>query len=192
MVIKYKEVILKPAQMGIALEDITEGSIGRALFEIVPGSGEYEEFEVKAIEYVRKNHEVWVVDTENGITEHTPQELKYDDILGIPHRVTERYQLPVTELHTYDDYKEIDFTDTEVSYTIGTAAHEANSELPESFVAKSILMRSTEDCYVRFNDKNNVQHKLKADTWYSFNIRTEKIYVVRVTTNGTLTIHAEG
>jgi hypothetical protein len=95
MTIKYKEVILKPRQMGISLEDTEAGKIGRALFEKVPGSGQFEEFEVKAVEYIRKNHELWVVDTENGVTEHTPQEVKFEDIEGVPHRVTAEYPLPV-------------------------------------------------------------------------------------------------
>jgi hypothetical protein len=95
MTIKYKEVILKPRQMGISLEDTEAGKIGRALFEKVPGSGRFEEFEVKAVEYIRQNHEIWVVDTENGVTEHTPQEVKFEDSEGVPHRVTAEYPLPV-------------------------------------------------------------------------------------------------
>ena len=94
MVIKRGVSRLKPRQMGVALETIEEGKFGSALFEKVPGSNEYYEFEVKALEYIRENHEVWVIDSNNGITEHTPQELKFEDVLGVPHRVSDRIPLP--------------------------------------------------------------------------------------------------
>lgn len=96
MVIKRGEHRLKPRQLGIALIATAEGEFGRALFEKEPGSGVYYEFEVKAIEYFREHHEVWVVDNDNGITEHTPQELKYEDALGVPHRAGENTPLPVS------------------------------------------------------------------------------------------------
>lgn len=97
MVIKRGVLRLKPRQMGIALENITEGSFGSALFEKEPGSGQYFEFEVKAVEYVREHHEIWVVDSNNGVTEHTPQELRSEDTEGIPYRVKDDHPLPVTQ-----------------------------------------------------------------------------------------------
>lgn len=61
---------LQPRQRGIALENIAEGKFGTALFEKVPGSGDYFYFEVKAIEPVMLYHEIIVVDNNNGITEY--------------------------------------------------------------------------------------------------------------------------
>jgi hypothetical protein len=82
--------------MGVCLQNIPEGEFGTALFEKVPGSGGYSEFEVKAIEYVREHHEIWVVDNNNGVAEHTPQEVRSETAAGVPYRVTDKNPLPVT------------------------------------------------------------------------------------------------
>ena len=96
MVIKRGEWKLKPRQMGVALQNIEADKFGTALFEKEVGSEQYFEFEVKAIEYIRENHEVWVVDNNNGVTEHTPQELRSETAAGVPYRVTDVAPLPVT------------------------------------------------------------------------------------------------
>jgi len=95
---KRGELRLRPRQMGIALANIEEGKFGWGLFEKPTeiGSGQYHEFEIKAIEYVRLRHEIWVVDSNNGVTEHTPQELRSEDVAGIPYRITDEAPLPVT------------------------------------------------------------------------------------------------
>lgn len=192
MPIKRGEFRLRPRQMGVCLGDIAEGDFGSALFEKVPGSGEYYEFEVKAIEYVREHHECWVVDDNNGITEHTPQELRAETSAGIPYRITDLYPLPVTISYVYRDYHEESYTATESEYTIGTDAHTARSSSPESFTALSTLLIASTDCYVRINESDDVQIKLNAGIPYSFGIRITKLYIQRVTTNGVLQIYAGG
>jgi len=95
---------LKLRQMGIALKDIEEGKFGSALFEKVPGSGKYFDFEVKAIKSVREYHEIMVVDSNNGVIEYAlPPEV------GVPIAKLDRY----TGIDT--DYK------TVVSWTVSTA-----------------------------------------------------------------------
>jgi len=83
----------KIRELGIALEDIPAGKSGRAIFR-------GEEIEVEAYEYVRSYHEIWCVGYSSGglplVTEHTPQELKFEEIDGTPRRVTENYPLPVS------------------------------------------------------------------------------------------------
>jgi hypothetical protein len=157
MTIKYKEVILQPRQMGISLEDTEADKIGRALFEKVPGSGVFEEFEVKAIEYVRQNHEVWVVDTENGVTEHTPQEVKYEDALGVPHRVGEDYPLPVSMGRKAVTY--VTKTCTASGNTELVAAPGAGYKLRVHYFSYSNLHTTLADVGMRFGGTGDIKHR---------------------------------
>lgn len=168
---------LHPGQKGIATEDITKDKFGTAMFEKVPGSSEYFMFEVKAIEDITKDREIWVVDENNGVTE-------------FPGRTA---PMAITEAYVYNDYKEISFTATEQSYTIGTAAHEADSSLPLSFEARSELFYATQPCYVRFGEDSRVQHYIPSGVWLGYGQRTKKLYVVRAAgVDGTLKVSSEG
>ncbi|MCD6148471.1 hypothetical protein J7J18_03805 [bacterium] len=83
----------KIRELGVALEDIPAGESGRAIFRET-------EIEVEAYEYVREYHEIWCIGYSSGglplVTEHTPQELKFEEADGTPRRVTENYPLPVS------------------------------------------------------------------------------------------------
>lgn len=96
MALERGEFRLQPRQLGIARQDIATGEFGTCLFEKTPGAGDYVDIECKAIEYVRENHEIWVIDNNNGVTEHTPQELRSETAAEIPYRVTDENPLPVT------------------------------------------------------------------------------------------------
>jgi len=93
--------------------------------------------------------------------------------------------------YKYDDYYELDYTDEETSYRIGTAARAADAT-QKLFKAHQIFLEPTTDCYVRFENSNRVQHRLSANVRYEFLRECEWIYVRRVTTNGTLKIETFG
>jgi len=144
-----------------------------------------------AKEDIREATNVIVIDANKRVKELSPQELKYLTAELYWKTVSEFDKLPVTEAHLYDDYALISFTAQETSYTIGSNAHEIDHSLPESFEAKSILLFANQNCWVRFG-ANKIQHYIRANTWYEFNVRTTVIYVVRDTVDGTLELHAEG
>lgn len=172
---------------GIALEDIPLGRTGEAYIPKLK-----KRVRVYAAEAIRKNRDIIIVGANNSATEHTPQELKYETVKLTWERVRETHPLPVTESYVYDDYAEIKFTGEEKCYVIGSAAHKADPSLPESFEAKNLLLLSDQDCWVRFNSPNRVQHFIAANTYFNFHIRCSRIYVVRHVTNGTLKIWSEG
>jgi len=93
--------------------------------------------------------------------------------------------------YRYDDYYELDYTDEEVSYRIGTAARAADPNV-SLFKAHQIFLEPTTDCWVRFEGPNRVQHRLTGGARYEFMRECERIYVRRVTANGTLKIEAFG
>lgn len=180
-------VKVKIGTSGIALENISVDKWGPAYF---PNLNLREN--VHALEDIRKYRSIIIVDEHNGAVEYTPEELKYETTRKTWERVRETHPLPVTEAYVYDDYKEIKFTEEETCYIIGNAAHEADRALPESFEAKNLLLYSDQDCWVRFNDANRVQHFIPAGVYFTFHRRCTKIYVVRHTANGTLRVWAEG
>jgi len=89
--------------------------------------------------------------------------------------------------HLLDDYKEVSFTITETSYWIG-----AGTGSGTKFRAESIKFQATEDCYIRFNASDAVQHFISKEDYHTFDRKTVIIFVVRDTTDGTLRIWAEG
>lgn len=191
-----QELPLRVGLKGISTEAISEGEQGWCWFpvghyDVETGQRIWVRVKVTAMEAVRANRDIMVANEQGEVKEATPVELSYEKLVGGYQRVTERYKLPVTEAHVYDDYKELDFTATETSYEIGEAAHEADLDVPK-FEAKILMLEPDQDCYVRFNDSDRVQHKLDAGVRYTFNRRCTKLYVVRVAANGTLRIWAEG
>lgn len=67
--------------------------------------------------------------------------------------------------------------------------------LPEevpSFEAKFMRVYSDQDCWIRFDGPNRVQHFIPKTTWVEFNRRCNIIFVVRDTLNGTLGISFYG
>ena len=108
--------------------------------------------------------------------------------------------------YNWDDFAEIPFTATEVAYLVGTNALASDPNLttlypalarnPDTkkpgFTAHNVLLYATQDCYVRFNGPNRVQHRLLAGNFYQFNLKIHTIYVVRVTNDGVLYAHFEG
>jgi len=93
--------------------------------------------------------------------------------------------------YKYDDYYELDYTDEEVSYRIGTAASAADPSI-SSFRAHQVFLEPTTDCWIRFESSSRVQHRLAAKVRYEFLRECEWIYVRRVSTSGTLKIQAFG
>jgi len=95
--------------------------------------------------------------------------------------------------YVYDDYAEISFTATQASYTVGTNARAAvPGAWPNDEPAKDVLLYADQDCYVRFNRGDAVQHLIPADTYMRFQRRCTVIYVVRVSVDGTLRCWLEG
>ena len=118
----------------------------------------------------------------------------------------------------WDDFVQIPFTATESApYYIGTATLAADPDmvklqkvvgfiLPQGypalvknplnnqpgFTSHDTLLYATQDCLVRFNGENRVQHLIRAGNFYRFRVQIHTIRVVRVAVNGTLDIHAEG
>lgn len=194
---EYKqELPLRVGLVGLSSESISQDDKGYCWFpvgyyDIKTGQRIWVRVEVTALEPIREFRDVIVANVQGDVKEHTPVELSYEKLAGGYQRATELYKLPVTEAHVYDDYKEISFTATETNYTIGTAANEADATIP-TFEAKSLLLLADQDCLIRFNESDRVQHKLTANVYYSFNRRCEKLYVVRDTADGTLRVWAEG
>jgi hypothetical protein len=175
---------------GIALEHIDAGRTGNAYFPKFKKVAK-----VYAIEEIRQYRDIIIVEANNKAQEHTPEELKYETFYPKGwRRVTEENSLPVTLACVKDDYALIPFTETETCYEIGTKAYEADPTVPwgRTFEAKEILLRSDQNCYIRFDGPQRVQHLIRANAWYTFRRRCSKIYVVRESVNGTLELHAEG
>ena len=85
----------------------------------------------------------------------------------------------------YDDYKEIDFTSTETSYWIG-------DESGSRFRAEEFLILADQDCKIRFDHSDALQHNIRASIWYRFERKTARLYVIRDTVDGTLKLHSFG
>jgi len=94
--------------------------------------------------------------------------------------------------YPYEDRAEISFTDVVSHYVVGTNNLNAHGSQRKLFVSKSTLLYATQDCYVRFNHSVNVQNRILKDTWYTFESNISEIFVVRVTTSGTLYAYFEG
>jgi len=157
---------LDVGSIGIAIDDMLEGKKG---FIYVDG----ERYEVYADEDIRAFTKVVVVKE-------------------IPHFLIRQVRSGAKGLgYIHDDYKELAFTIAETSYEIGTAAHVADKDVPK-FEAQLLKLRTTEGCYIRFNEDDRVRHKLTKDTDYEYQRRCTKLYVVQDSTGGTLTIRAFG
>jgi len=165
--------------LGWSAENIKRGEDGYVWFPTGPKDPRYrygyvwQKHRVTAMEDVRAYREVVVVDEREYVKEHTPVETKP---LG----------------YVYDDYAEISFTDTPTRYIIGTNAYEADKTLPSSFLADIIFLMTNQDCYVKFEEDDRVEHLLLAGVQYEYKRRTDTIWVRRRTTNGTLTLRALG
>ena len=85
----------------------------------------------------------------------------------------------------YLDNTSISFTSSQVEYRIGT-------DLGTEFKSESLLFRCDQDCYVRFGGDASLQVKIVADTWFEFDKKATRIFVTRITTDGTLDVWAEG
>ena len=83
------------------------------------------------------------------------------------------------------DYKEQAFTDTQVSYSVGTA-------LGTEFVATQFMFYTTEDCYVRFDSDSSLQVLIKSGWVMVFEKKAKEIWIVRKTSSGTLDIWTQG
>jgi len=94
--------------------------------------------------------------------------------------------------YPYEDSVEISFTSAEQHYVVGTNSLNAQGSQRKLFVSKSTLFYATQNCYVRFNHSRNVQNPILRDIWYTFESNISEIFVVRVTTDGTLYAYFEG
>ena len=65
------------------------------------------------------------------------------------------------------------------------------SEVP-AFEAKDLLFYADQNCWVRFEGKDRVQHFIPANTYMRFHRRCFMFWVVRDTSNGTLYVWIEG
>lgn len=93
----------------------------------------------------------------------------------------------------YNDYTEIDLTNEETSYILGTNANESKEgSWPIGLKAKEILFLSDEDCWIRFNHPDAVQHFIPADDLITITQICEKIYMIRDTLDGVLRMWIEG
>ena len=193
---------LKVGMLGLSIDAIDQGKWGYVYLPLgnrdttFAGGRVWIRIKVRVIESVRAERDIIVANDQGEVKEHTPVELSYQTVTGITigsyQRVTEAYPLPITDAYEYDDYTEIDFTSSESNYTIGTNAKAADSSLPSTFEGKSILFFATQNCKIRFNGLSRVQHYLNSGVYYSFNVRTSIIYVVRDTADGTLQIWVTG
>ena len=130
---------------------------------------------ITAVEDIRANREVIILDGRaETAKEHTPVEAK---ILG----------------YNYNDYAAVAFTaPPQVQYQIGTQAFASNPALPSSFEADVIYLQANQNCWVRFGDPVNVPHYLALGVQYTYQVKTDIIFVYRDTLNGTLTVRALG
>jgi len=94
--------------------------------------------------------------------------------------------------YPYEDRTEIAFTDAVQYYVVGTNNLNAQGSQRKLFVSKSTLLFATQDCYVRFNHSRNVQNRIFANIPFEFDCNISEIFVVRVTTDGTLYAYFEG
>jgi len=157
MVIKRGEYKLKPRQMGVALKNIPEGEFGTGLFEKEPGSGMYYEFEIKAIEYVREHHEIWIVDSNNGVTEHTPQEIRSETAAGVPYRVTDTAPLPVTMGSKGKIHKSINVTGSDNAEII--APTDETKKIRVHWYSYSNGHTAKARIGMRFGDSGDIKHR---------------------------------
>jgi len=104
------------------------------------------------------------------------------------------YDSVLLSMMPYDfyDYDALAFTNVQSSYTIGTNAAAADPNYPDSFAARELVLIPTQDCDVRLEGDSTVQARLFAGNVYRFKKGIRTVYAVRVTTNGTLHIYAEG
>lgn len=108
--------------------------------------------------------------------------------------------------YRWDDYAALLTVAAEGNYRIGTYALLADPTLATTypllarnmdteepgFTAHSLLLYATQDCLVRFNGANRVQHTLLAGFFYTFNLMVHTVYFQRVAVDGTLYVYAEG
>ena len=96
----------------------------------------------------------------------------------------------------YSDSAEISFDATEQLYRIGSNSRIwstlLNDFIPQNFCAEEILLRATEDCYVRLQHPNGARKFIQGGVAFSFKSKVTRLYITRVTANGTLYIDAEG
>lgn len=98
--------------------------------------------------------------------------------------------------YNYSDSAVISFTAGEQLYEIGTNSkiwsHVAGDYTSQKFCAEEILLRATENCYVRFQHPDAPQKLIEAGINFTFKRKITKLYICRVTSDGTLYIDAEG
>ena len=98
--------------------------------------------------------------------------------------------------HRYSDSVAVSFTVSEQLYEIGTNSkiwsHVAGGYTARKFCAEEILLRATENCYVRLQRPDAPQKLIEAGVNFTFKRKITKLYIVRVTSDGTLYIDAEG
>jgi len=152
---------------GVALETIMQGEVGVAYFE------DLGEVKVRAVENIVQYSEIIAVDGQNGVKE---------------------YERKSQYLFDKEDYAQVTYGATEVTYEIGTNAYNTDGTAPwgKRFSAKRLLLLPSTNCRVRFNKSTRVQHLLFANQQYEFWVKTTLIYVTAQAVGGTLEVHAEG
>lgn len=99
------------------------------------------------------------------------------------------------EGYLYDDYTKVTVTIAEADYKIGADTYTLNTGAfkgSKNFIAEEVLLLATQDCYVRFNKTNAIQHYVHANVYYRHKRKVGKIYHQRVTSDGYLEIWSEG
>jgi len=90
-----------------------------------------------------------------------------------------------------DDYASLTTGPTLTEYVIGTKANEADKSVL-LFEAKNIVIRCSQDVYIRFNAPGRVRHLIPADVFFEYTLRVDKLFYQQVSVAGTLEIWAEG
>jgi hypothetical protein len=97
------------------------------------------------------------------------------------------------KLYNYDDYAAVSFTSTETSYTAGTNANSAKTGTwPSGTYVKDTLLYADQDCKVRFDAADKVQHFIPKETFIRYTRLWRTLYIIRDTADGTLKIWMEG
>lgn len=94
--------------------------------------------------------------------------------------------------YPYFDYITIADTEEPKNYVVGSQNIGGGGDTRKLFVAKSTLIYCTANTYVRFNNTNNVDTLLLANTWYEFMHNIGSIYVRAIGTDGVVYIYCEG
>lgn len=94
--------------------------------------------------------------------------------------------------YPYHDYETATLTSTYKPYAVGDNNKDKHGSQSKLFVSKDTLIYSTVEADVKFNDAENVEIDILANTYYTFRCNISRIFYKYSSEEGTIYIWCDG